>query len=259
MLAQRISSINALSAICEATGADIEEVSRACGTDQRIGPLFLKASVGFGGSCFRKDVSNLVYLAESLHLYEVADYWRQVITLNDYQTKRFADRVVRTLFNSLTGKKIALFGFAFKKNTGDTRESAAIKLVKSFLAENGRVDIYDPKVEEAQIWHELVNTEANLETSTAADLKGLTLVKSRVKVVGSPYDAAVGAAAVVIATEWDEFKCDRLDYKKIYESMHKPAYLFDGRLIIDGKHLKEIGFKVEVIGKGAGRRRESFE
>lgn len=174
MLAQRISSINALSAICEATGADVDEVARACGMDQRIGPKFLKASVGFGGSCFRKDVSNLVYLSESLHLYEVADYWRQVlsplrrwmtkvITLNDYQTKRFADRVVKTLFNSLTGKKIALFGFAFKKNTGDTRESAAIKLVKSFLMEGGKVDIFDPKVEEAQIWHELVTHDASKE------------------------------------------------------------------------------------------------
>jgi UDPglucose 6-dehydrogenase len=259
MLAQRISSINALSAICEATGADIEEVARACGTDQRIGPLFLKASVGFGGSCFRKDVSNLVYLAESLHLYEVADYWRQVITLNDYQTKRFADRVVKTLFNSLTGKKIALWGFAFKKNTGDTRESAAIKLVKSFLAENGQVDIYDPKVDEAQIWHELVTPEANLEIRNPPSRWWLTEVKTRVKVVKSPYEAAVDAAAVVIATEWDEFKCDQMDYRKVYENMHKPAYLFDGRLIIDYHHLKEIGFKVEVIGKGAGRKREMFE
>ena len=142
--------------------------------DKRIGSEFLKASVGFGGSCFRKDVCNLVYLSESLHLYEVADYWRQafsiarcpnqqVITLNDYQTKRFADRVVKTLFNSLTGKKIALFGFAFKKNTGDTRESAAIKLVKSFLTEGGRVDIYDPKVADNQIWLELVSSETILE------------------------------------------------------------------------------------------------
>jgi UDPglucose 6-dehydrogenase len=175
MLAQRISSVNALSALCEATGADVEEVARACGMDQRIGPHFLKASVGFGGSCFRKDVSNLVYLCESMHLNEVADYWRQVdlqrlltqvITLNDYQTKRFADRVVKTLFNSLSGKKIALFGFAFKMNTGDTRESPAIKLVMSFLSEGGRVDIYDPKVREDQVWHELVTRDTDLKKRT---------------------------------------------------------------------------------------------
>jgi UDPglucose 6-dehydrogenase len=178
--------------------------------------------------------------------------------LNDYQTKRFADRVVKTLFNSLTGKKIALFGFAFKKNTGDTRESAAIKLVKSFLLEGGQVDIFDPKVEEAQIWHELVTPDTSAETCIFLD-NVTNVVQSRVKVVRSPYDAAIGAAAVVIATEWDEFRCDQMDYRKIYEGMNKPAYLFDGRLIIDERALKDIGFKVEVIGKGAGRRREMFE
>jgi UDPglucose 6-dehydrogenase len=172
--------------------------------------------------------------------------------LNDYQTKRFADRVVKTLFNSLTGKKIALFGFAFKKNTGDTRESAAIKLVKSFLIEGGRVDIFDPKVEEAQIWHELVTQDTTTETCIFLD--NLTnIVQSRVKVVRSPYEAAIGAAAVVIATEWDEFRCDQMDYRRVYEGMNKPA------LIIDERVLKDIGFKVEVIGKGAGRRREMFE
>lgn len=179
--------------------------------------------------------------------------------LNDYQTKRFADRVVKTLFNSLTGKKIALFGFAFKKNTGDTRESAAIKLVKSFLLEGGRVDIFDPKVSDAQIWHELVTPDATLEFCNPTPFQQLKPVQSRVNVVKSPYDAAVGAAAVVIATEWDEFRCDRMDYRMIYEGMNKPAYLFDGRLIIDEAALRKIGFKVEVIGKGAGRRQEMFE
>jgi UDPglucose 6-dehydrogenase len=182
----------------------------------------------------------------------------QVITLNDYQTKRFADRVVKTLFNSLTGKKIALFGFAFKKNTGDTRESAAIKLVNTFLVEGGTVDIYDPKVTEAQVWHELINADTNLQKRRSFSCK-VNLVRERVTVVKSPYDAAIGAAAIVIATEWDEFRCDQMDYQRVYDGMNKPAYLFDGRLIIDEKALNEIGFRVEVIGKGAGRRRELFE
>lgn len=179
--------------------------------------------------------------------------------MNDYQTKRFADRIVKTLFNSLTGKKIALYGFAFKKNTGDTRESAAIKLVKSFLSEGGRVDIYDPKVEEEQIWHELVTSEVNRERCIFVSFDSLFLVQLHVRVVNSPYDAAIGAAAVVIATEWDEFRCDQMDYQRVYQGMNKPAYLFDGRLIIDQNLLKKIGFKVEVIGKGGGRVMEMFE
>ena len=180
--------------------------------------------------------------------------------MNDYQTKRFADRVVRALMNSLTGKKIALFGFAFKKNTGDTRESAAIKLVKAFLVEGGRVDIYDPQVREETIWHELTAAVVpNGEDRTSPRLiHVLTKVKSRVRVVGSPYDAATEAAAVVIATEWDVFRCDQMDYRRVYHGMKKPAYLFDGRLVVEEKPLKEIGFKVEIIGKGAGRCYEMF-
>jgi UDPglucose 6-dehydrogenase len=179
--------------------------------------------------------------------------------LNEYQTKRFANRVIKTLFNSLTGKKIALFGFAFKKNTGDTRESAAIKLLQTFIAEGGKVDIYDPKVVEEQVWLELRRANVKVENGNCLALCDLSVVKHQIKVVNSPYDAAVGAAAVVIATEWDEFRCDWLDYQKVYERMHKPAYLFDGRLIVDEKALKDIGFKVEVIGKGHGRLYEMFE
>lgn len=155
LLAQRISSINALSAICESTGADIDEVAHACGLDTRIGPRFLKASVGFGGSCFQKDILNLVYLSESLHLPEVADYWRQITAMNEYQKRRFSERVVRTLFNTITGKKIAILGFAFKKDTGDTRESPAITLTKHFRAEQAKISIFDPKVPERQIWLDL--------------------------------------------------------------------------------------------------------
>jgi UDPglucose 6-dehydrogenase len=155
MLAQRISSVNALSAICEATGANIDEVSFAVGKDSRIGPKFLRASVGFGGSCFQKDILNLVYLSESLHLPEVAAYWRQVVEMNDYQKRRFSKRVVDTLFNTITGKRIAVLGFAFKADTGDTRESASITLIKHFQEERAFVNIYDPKVEHCQIWTDL--------------------------------------------------------------------------------------------------------
>jgi UDPglucose 6-dehydrogenase len=161
--------------------------------------------------------------------------------------------------NSLAGKKIALFGFAFKKNTGDTRESAAIKLAKAFLVEGGRVDIYDPQVTEETIRDELTAVVHNGENRTPSRvIHVLTGVKSHVRVVGSPYDAAVEAAAVVIATEWDVFRCDQMDYRRVYDGMKKPAYLFDGRLVVDEKPLTEIGFKVEIIGKSAERRYEMF-
>lgn len=237
LLAQRISSVNALSAICEATGADIDEVSYACGLDTRIGPKFLKASVGFGGSCFQKDILNLVYLSESLNLPEVAAYWNQVVLLNEYQKKRFSETVVRRLFNTITNKRIALFGFAFKKNTGDTRESAAITLSKYFIRENANVQIYDPKVTLEQIEMDL----------TDKDVCTVEEYQKRVKVFQDPYEAAMGADAVVVATEWDEFK--ELDYQRIFDGMNKPACIFDGRLILDNDKLKEIGFVVEAIGK----------
>ncbi|KAG5369100.1 UDP-glucose 6-dehydrogenase [Yarrowia sp. C11] len=240
LLAQRISSINAVSAICEATGADVDEVAYACGLDTRIGPKFLKASVGFGGSCFQKDILNLVYLSESLHLPEVAAYWKQVVDMNEYQKSRFTKRVIQSLFNTLTGKKIALFGFAFKKDTGDTRESAAIALAKNFVQEQCEVSIYDPKVEEQQIWLDL--SEPGVDSSLAEAKKYVTIAKDA-------FEAAKDADAIVIATEWDAFKDTELDYQKIYEQMNKPAFIFDGRLILDAKKLEKMGFKVEVIGK----------
>jgi UDPglucose 6-dehydrogenase len=171
-LAQRISSVNALSAICEATGADVDEVAYACGLDSRIGPKFLKASVGFGGSCFQKDILNLVYLSESLHLPEVAAYWKQVVELNEYQKKRFAETVIKRLFNTITNKKIAVFGFAFKKNTGDTRESAAITMIKYFIKENANIHIYDPKVTEEQIEMDLTDKEV----ATVEECKSFTVL-----------------------------------------------------------------------------------
>ncbi|CAO3597165.1 unnamed protein product [Absidia cylindrospora] len=240
MLAQRISSINALSAICEATGADVDEVAFACGKDSRLGSKFLKASVGFGGSCFQKDILNLVYLSTQLNLPEVAAYWQQVVIMNEYQKKRFVRNIISTLFNTITNKKIAVLGFAFKKDTGDTRESAAITLIKDFIQENARVAIYDPKVESEQIYMDLsepgvVDTQKHLEKN--------------IQICQSAYEAADGADAVVIVTEWDEFRDDQLDYEKIYAGMKKPAFLFDGRLLVNAAKLRQIGFKVSVIGK----------
>ncbi|XP_052281958.1 UDP-glucose 6-dehydrogenase-like isoform X2 [Dreissena polymorpha] len=241
-LAQRISSINAMSAVCEATGADVSEVAHAIGMDSRIGNKFLKASVGFGGSCFQKDVLNLVYLCECLNLPEVATYWQQVINLNDFQRRRFANRVIECLFNTVTNKKIAIFGFSFKKDTGDTRESAAIYMTKYLMEEGAHIRIYDPKVEIEQIFSELNNP---------AICDSPEQVRQLVTVCCNPYMAAEGASAVVICTEWDEFV--NYDYKQIYKGMLKPAFLFDGRLILDHQSLIDIGFHVETIGKRLSR------
>ncbi|KAL8738219.1 MAG: hypothetical protein Q9181_000945 [Wetmoreana brouardii] len=194
MLAQRISSVNALSAICEATGADVDEVSHACGLDSRIGPQMLKAGPGFGGSCFQKDIFNIVYLSESLHLSEVADYWRAIINMNEHQKERFTRRIISCLYNNLAGKKLAVLGFAFKKDTSDTRESPAITLVSNFIAERARVAIYDPQVPSQQIWRELVDNGCELE-----------VLKRNVSVCPSAYAACEAADAVVVLTEWDEF------------------------------------------------------
>lgn len=232
-LAQRISSINAISALCEATEADVDQVAHSIGTDSRIGPKFLKASVGFGGSCFQKDILNLVYLCEHFGLPEVAFYWEQVVKMNDYQKHRFTQRVVKALFNTVAGKKIAVFGFAFKKDTNDTRESSAIYVCKDLLAEQANISVYDPKVSQKQM-------VSDLEYANANNIENLCSVSD-------PYEAAKDAHAVLILTEWDEFK--DYDYGKIYESMLKPAFLFDGRNILDLQKLKEIGFEAFGIGK----------
>ncbi|CAI4221273.1 unnamed protein product [Auanema sp. JU1783] len=233
-LAQRISSINAVSAICEATGADVSEVAHAVGHDSRIGPKFLKASVGFGGSCFQKDVLSLVYLCESLNLKKVADYWMGVIEINDWQRRRFADKIIAELFNTVTDKKICIYGFAFKKNTGDTRESSAIHVIKHLMEEHARVSIYDPKVSKSQMHWELE------QVSDSASVEKLITVHE------DPYEAAADAHAIVVLTEWDEFK--DYDYKKIHATMHRPAAIFDGRLILNQKQLREIGFRTFAIG-----------
>ncbi len=231
-LAQRISSINSISALCEATGADVDEVANAIGKDSRIGPKFLKASVGFGGSCFQKDILNLVYLCEHFGLPEVATYWEGVVKMNDWQKRRFGARIVRALFNTVADKKIAVLGFAFKKDTNDTRESAAIAVCRDLLAEQARVVVYDPKVPADEIVHDVLG-------------KGVT--NDRLTVVKTAYEAVKGAHAIAVVTEWDEFKA--LDYQQIFASMQQPAFIFDGRNILDLAKLKAIGFRVSGIGK----------
>jgi UDPglucose 6-dehydrogenase len=230
-LAQRISSINSISALCEATGADVDEVARAIGKDSRIGPKFLKASVGYGGSCFQKDILNLTYLCQHFGLPEVAAYWESVVKMNDWQKTRFSGRIVRDLFNTVSGKHIGILGFAFKKDTNDTRETAAISVCRDLLAEGAKVVVYDPQVPEAQIRADVLGKEEN----------------PNLVVVTSALEATKGAHAVAILTEWDEFKS--IDFEKIYEEMFKPAFLFDGRNILPHAKLKEIGFRVFAIGK----------
>lgn len=233
-LAQRISSINAISALCEATGADVDEVARAIGTDSRIGPKFLKSSVGFGGSCFQKDILNLVYLCEHFGLPEVAAYWQQVVAINEYQKRRFARLMVERMFNSVSGKRLAIYGFAFKKDTNDTRESAAIAVCRALLEERAHLCIYDPKVSPQQVALDL-----NLDPD-APDCP--------VTYCHDPYAAAEGAHALAVLTEWDCFR--DLDYARIYEGMFKPAFVFDGRNVLDAVPLRKLGFEVYAIGKG---------
>ena len=235
-LAQRVSSINALSELCEKTGADVNEVAKAIGLDSRIGPKFLKASVGFGGSCFQKDILNLVYIAKSYGLNEVADYWEQVIIMNDHQKRRFAKNIIKTLYNTVSGKKIAFLGWAFKKDTNDTRESAAIYVADDLLSEQATVAVFDPKVEEDQIQFDLNYLESRSEIDNA---KG-------VQVVTNAYDACSNAHAIAVLTEWDEFKT--YDWQKIYDNMLKPAFVFDGRNILNKEELEKIGFIYQGIG-----------
>ena len=227
-LAQRISSINSISALCEVTQANVTEVSRAIGADARIGSRFLEAGVGFGGSCFRKDILDLAYICQRQGLTEVAAYWRSVVEMNDYQMQRFAQNVVARQFHTVAGKRLAVFGFAFKPATNDTRDSPAIYVCKKLLEERATLAITDPQALE----------------NAARDLHGL---KGEIHYEADPYAAAAGAHAVVLLTHWDDFRA--LDYERIYASMEKPAAFFDGRNWIDPAMLHKIGFNVYPIGK----------
>lgn len=229
-LAQRISSVNSISALCEKTGADIDEVSRAIGMDGRIGSRFLQCSVGFGGSCFKKDLLNLVYICEHYGLDEVAAYWRSVVEINEYQEARFVKTMIRFMFNTLSDKRIALFGFAFKANTGDTRESPAIYIARKLVEERARVVVTDPKA--------LGNAVEDLASCGDA-----------IEFREDPYEAARGAHAIAILTEWDRYR--DLDYGRVYEEMEHPAFVFDGRNILDHRALFDTGFNVFPVGKPA--------
>jgi UDPglucose 6-dehydrogenase len=237
LLAQRISSVNALSALCEVTGADVDEVTFAAGKDSRIGAKFLKASVGFGGSCFQKDILNLVYLCRHYGLEEVASYWEQVVTINDWQKSRFVGRMIDTMFNTISGKRIAILGFAFKKDTNDTRASAAIDVCRGLLNERAQLAVYDPRVIPAVVFREL------------AAVTGLSQseLEQRIVCEPDPYRATHGADALAVLTEWDEFK--HLDFERIYRSMKKPAFAFDGRNILPHSQMQSVGFEVRAIGK----------
>ncbi|KAL2935473.1 UDP-glucose 6-dehydrogenase 1 [Bienertia sinuspersici] len=245
-LAQRISSVNAMSALCEATGANVTQVAHAVGKDTRIGPKFMNASVGFGGSCFQKDILNLVYICECNGLHEVATYWKQVIKINDYQKKRFVNRVVSSMFNTVSGKKVAILGFAFKKDTGDTRETPAIDVCKGLVGDKALLSIYDPQVSEDQLKRDLAMSK--FEWDHPAHLQPMSPTATKdVAVCWDAYEATKDAHALCILTEWDEFKS--LDYKRIFDGMRKPAFVFDGRNVVDADKLREIGFIVYSIGK----------
>ena len=235
-LAQRISSINAISALCEETGAHVDEVARAIGTDSRIGPKFLKSSIGFGGYCFQKDILNLVYIAKSLALNEVADYWHQVILMNNHQRNRFAKNIIQTLYSTVNGKTIAFLGWAFKKDTNDSRESAAIYVADLLIDEQANIKVYDPKVTATQMQSDLNYLKSRSEEENTKHLK----------TESNPYNAMEGAHAIAVLTEWDEFKS--YDWQRIYKSMQKPAFIFDGRNVLDREALETIGFIYKGIG-----------
>ena len=226
-LAQRVSSINAIAGLCEATGADVDEVARVIGADKRIGPKFLKAGPGFGGSCFKKDVLNLVYLCETFGLHTAAEYWMGVIEMNDHQQERIVSRLFREMFNTLANKKITLFGFAFKADTGDTRETPAGKVARLLAEEHVRLTITDPKA--------LNNAQRDL-----ADLDGIVYESDE-------YKAAELSDAIILMTDWRHYPT--LDWQKIYDSMRKPALVYDTRNCLDANELRKIGFKVLNIGK----------
>ncbi len=233
-LAQRISSINSLSELCEETGADIEEVSKAIGMDSRIGSSFLKTSVGFGGSCFQKDILNLVYIARSLDLEKVADYWEQVLIINNHQRNRFSKKIISCINENNLKSRVLILGWAFKKNTNDSRESASIYVANKLLNENIEIDIYDPKVKKSCVENDLSNLNPDYD-------------KSMVNYINKPFLNISDYNIISIMTEWDEFIV--YDWKKIYKNIKKPAYIFDGRNILNSELIKKLGFNYSGIGR----------
>ena len=228
MLAQRICSINSISALCEKTEADIGQIAKAIGMDSRIGPKFLQTSIGFGGSCFRKDILHLAYLCEYYGLPEVSDYWESVVRINEWQTERFFQNILKQQFNTLAGKTVAVLGFAFKADTGDTRDSPAIPLCQKLLEEKARVRIHDPKALE----------------NAREDLRGM---QGDVEFVEDAYQACKGAHSIALVTQWQEYR--ELDFQRIHDEMVKPTFMFDGRNHLDPQSLHQIGFNVFPLGK----------
>merc|ERR1712190_277021 len=237
MLAQRVSSINSIARLCERTGANVHEVSRAIGTDSRIGKKFLNASIGFGGSCFQKDILNLVYLCEQFGLPEIAHYWQQVVDMNEHVKHRFTRKLIEVLFNTVSRKKIAILGFAFKKDTGDVRETPALTVCDMLMQDGADLYVYDPKVKKE-------------DAMTEFKYHNMAVDESRFVFCNTPLEAVDGAHALVVLTEWDEFKV--YPYEEFYAKMMKPACVFDGRGILNHKALEDIGFEVHAIGKGRG-------
>lgn len=235
-LAQRISSINSLSELCEETGADIEEVSKAIGMDSRIGSSFLKTSAGFGGSCFQKDILNLVYISRSLGLEKVANYWEQILIINNHQRDRFAKKIHSLINKESLNNNVCILGWAFKKDTNDTRESAAIYVANNLIKSNINLKIYDPKVKESQIFFDLNYINSN-------DINN----RQSVSVYNTPLDCITNTNVIAILTEWDEFK--DYDWIKIYNKMIKPAYIYDGRNILDKEKIESIGFNYIGLGR----------
>jgi UDPglucose 6-dehydrogenase len=236
-LAQRVSSINAIGELCEVTEANIEDISRAIGADSRIGSKFLNTSVGFGGSCFQKDILNLVYISKSLGLNEVSEYWEQVVKMNNHQRIRFAEKILKNLFGTISGKKITLLGWAFKKDTNDTRESAAIYIADKLIEEGAIVSVYDPKVNKQQMFNDInyLNSRPEVEN------------EKLLKYYDNPYDACKDSHAIAIITEWDEFI--DYDWNMIFEKATKPVSIFDGRNIIEKEKVQSIGFNYFGTGK----------
>merc|ERR1712070_1216478 len=240
MLAQRVSSINTVAQICEVTGADVGEVSMIVGMDSRIGSKFLQPSIGFGGSCFQKDILSLIYICESKGLHEVAEYWHQVIKINDLQRTRFSSTIISSMYNTVARKKICMFGFAFKKDTGDTRETASMYVGADLLEERAQLSIYDPEVSKEQMWMDLNEAIDGKIKENKPNVDELVTYET------DPYEAAKGAHAILICTEWDEFKS--YDYQKLYDSMMRPAFLFDGRRLLKKDEMEAIGFRTYIIG-----------
>jgi len=233
-LAQRISSINGIAAFCEATGADVREVARAIGADSRIGAKFLQAGPGFGGSCFQKDILNLVYLCRHYGLEEVAAYWEQVVALNHWQQQRIARLVITKLFGTVSDKRIGVLGFSFKADTNDTRESPAIRICKELLDEGAILQIVDPKVSERQLVLDLGHPASEGEGSWQQ--------------VSTVEQAAAGTDALLLLTEWQQFA--QIDWPAVAALMRQPAWLFDARAKADASAARAAGLQVWVVGEG---------